>query len=295
MIEDEKFYEQNKKKYILEKNKLFLKWLKEKIKNGYNVFMDIDELQDLVNNLVSWYEIKYPEREIKAKEGIIDEDFKDIEKLSKKMDFSQLLYRLSSKQLKLIKCEYRADYWGQREIKHNDQLINLGTTVFLSISRKNIDRYDITTWGNDTPYFMISADATTGKLLNTYDLGEIIDCKEITLEQLYKILKDDKQSEFDFSELTKCIKSHIVDTKLRNIILQLAALKLLFSKNTNQTIGYIRAKKLIEEFNNNLGLNLSTKEIDEIITQNYSIDDKSKHTKKSKIEQMKIKIHTIKK
>ena len=48
------------------------------------------------------------------------------------------------------------------------------------------------------------------------------------------------------------------------------ALKLLYSETTIPERGYKRAKRFIDEFNKELNINLSTKEIDEIINRDYS-------------------------
>ena len=50
----------------------------------------------------------------------------------------------------------------------------------------------------------------------------------------------------------------------RNKILQLVVLKLFYSKNTTPENGYKRALIFIEEFNENLDINLNSKEINEI-------------------------------
>lgn len=65
--------------------------------------------------------------------------------------------------------------------------------------------------------------------------------------------------------MEKCIYDHNCDIELRERLLQLVALKLLYSKNTIPERGYERAKRFINEFNKKLGLTLSMKEIDEII------------------------------
>ena len=62
--EAEKFYKKDQKKYDISKNKELLTWLKIAIKNGYHSFMDIENLQDLIDNIVYWYEMKYPDREL---------------------------------------------------------------------------------------------------------------------------------------------------------------------------------------------------------------------------------------
>ena len=42
IAEAERFYEQDTKKYEVEKNKEFLKWLKDSINGGYNSFMKLN-------------------------------------------------------------------------------------------------------------------------------------------------------------------------------------------------------------------------------------------------------------
>ena len=120
IAEAERFYEQDTKKYEVEKNKEFLKWLKDSINGGYNSFIEINELQELINNIVNWYEIKYPEREMEFYEGIRHFDFENMYTLSKVMDTKQLMYRLPRNQLNLIECGYRAKGWGQYPIYEND-------------------------------------------------------------------------------------------------------------------------------------------------------------------------------
>ncbi|MEI3499430.1 MAG: hypothetical protein V8Q71_02935 [Bacilli bacterium] len=43
-------------------------------------------MQELIDSIVSWYEIKYPEREMEFYEGITHTDFEKMETLSKVMD-----------------------------------------------------------------------------------------------------------------------------------------------------------------------------------------------------------------
>ena len=61
IAEAESFYKKDTKSCQLEKNKNFLCWLKSSIKDGYHCFVSLEDLQELINNIVSWYEIKYPE------------------------------------------------------------------------------------------------------------------------------------------------------------------------------------------------------------------------------------------
>lgn len=74
----------------------------------------------------------------------------------------------------------------------------------------------------------------------------------------------------DFTELKESVYDHDCDIELRNRVLQLVALKLLYSKNTIPERGYERAKRFINEFNKKLNLTLSTEEIDEAISRDYT-------------------------
>ena len=68
------------------------------------------------------------------------------------------------------------------------------------------------------------------------------------------------------------VDDHNCDLELRKRILQLIALKLLYSQNTTPGRGYKRAKKFIDEFNKELHLNLSSEKIDNIINTNIEIE-----------------------
>lgn len=52
-VEMENFYEQDKKNYNIKNNKELLKWLKESINNRYHCFMDINDLQQLIDNITT--------------------------------------------------------------------------------------------------------------------------------------------------------------------------------------------------------------------------------------------------
>ena len=44
--------------------------------------MKTEELQELIDSVVNWYEIKYPERELEYFEGIKNMNFQDIRRIS---------------------------------------------------------------------------------------------------------------------------------------------------------------------------------------------------------------------
>lgn len=284
IAQSERFYEQDLKKYNVAKNKELLTWLKGITKNGYYPFIDIEELQQLINNIVYWYEMKYPEREMQFYEGTIDIRFKNIETLSKVMDIQQLMYRLPHNQLCLMQCNYRSNGGGLADI-YNDkrEIIGHKAELFMSIYRKNCKRYDelgVSFSLIKLPSFLLIADADGGKVNIDHDLKEYVNKESITLDELLVLFKEKYSDELDFTKLEECIYEHNCDIELRRRILQLVALKLLYSKKTIPERGYERAKRFINEFNQKLGLNLSTQEIDEAISKDYANGERWEEVRK---------------
>ena len=193
IAEAERFYGQDKKDYEIENNKEFLTWLKTSIKDGYHCFIKPEELQELIDSIVNWYEIKYPERELEYFEGIRYINFKDIRRISDVMDIRQLLFRLPHNQLCLMECGYRARGYGQYPIYDNGKEIGWKTQIFMRICRKNEKEYE----DEKTPYFLLHADYMTGEVLNDYELEEYLDSEErISLDELLSIFNERYTDEF---------------------------------------------------------------------------------------------------
>lgn len=102
----------DKEKYNLSTNKEFLKWYINQCKNGYSSYIEISEMQELIDNIVMWYEIKYPERKFEIYEGTKFDDFKDIESIAENLTIKQLMFRLPHNQYCVIEGGYRARGWG---------------------------------------------------------------------------------------------------------------------------------------------------------------------------------------
>ncbi len=278
----ERFYEQDTKDYEIEKNKDFLNWLKASIKDGYHCFIETEELQELINNIVNWYEIKYPERELEYFEGTRHMNFQDIKKISDVMNIGQLLYRLPHNQLCLMKCGYRAKGWGQHPIFKNGKEVDWKVQIFMKIERKNEE--ECNPW--KASYFLLHADHMTGEVSKYYELEEYVDNDEnINLDELLSIFNEKYIDELDFTELKESVYDHNCDMELRHRILQLVALKLLYSRNTIPERGYERAKRFINEFNKKLGLTLSAEQIDEIIHRDYTNGEKWERVLKTYIDE----------
>lgn len=280
----ERFYEQDTKDYEIEKNKDFLTWLKTSIKDGYHCFIKTEELQELIDSIVNWYEIKYPERELEYFEGTRHMNFQDIRRISDVMDIRQLLFRLPHNQLCLMECGYRAKGWGQHPIYENGKKIGWEAQIFMCISRKNKEESD--SWLGKTPYFLLYADHMTGEVSNNYELEEYLDSEEnLNLDELLSIFKEKYTDELDFTELKESVYDHNCDMELRHRILQLVALKLLYSRNTIPERGYERSKRFINEFNKKLGLALSIEQIDEIIHRDYTNGERWEHVLKTYVDE----------
>lgn len=279
----ERFYEQDTKDYEIEKNKEFLNWLKNTIDNGYHCFIETEELQKLIDNIVNWYEIKYPERELEYFEGNTYMNFQDIKRISDVMNIRQLLYRLSHNQLCLMECGYRAKGWGQQPIYENCKVVGCKVQISMHINRKKEECNPL--W-KKTPYFLLHADYMTGDVSKDYELEEYLDSEEsITLDELLLIFNEKYSDELDFIELKESVYDHNIDMELRHRILQLVALKLLYSKNTIPERGYERAKRFINEFNKKLGLTLSTEKIDEIMHRDYTNGERWEWVTKTVIDE----------
>jgi len=263
-----KFYEQDQREYNLEENKEFLSWFKDKIKNDYYPFIEIEELQELINNITYWYEIKYPEREFEFEEGIKNLDFKSIAPLSKSMNIYQLMYRLSDDQLCLINGEYRSNCGGIRNIYNGgSKAVDQKAVLYIVIKQIN-NNYNANGINNN----LIICAYPNGEVIINDDLKKYVDKERINLDELLSLFEEKYSHNLDFSVLKADVDDHNCDLELREIILQLIALKLLYSQNTTPGRGYKRAKKFIDEFNKELHLNLSSEKIDNIINTNIEIE-----------------------
>ncbi len=99
ILEIEKFYQNDSKSYILEKNKEFLEWLNGLISKGYTPpLATVEELQLFINKVASWYLLKYyTTSSISLKQ----------DSMSNEATFKALQRRLSHLELDLLSCTYR--------------------------------------------------------------------------------------------------------------------------------------------------------------------------------------------
>jgi len=258
------FYKQDEMKYEVATNKEFIKWYNNLIWDGYKPYMTTTNIQELIDKLVIWYEIKYPEKDFQKNEGITYPNFENIESLSKVMTIDELLYRLSNKEASIFKCNYRS---GSGGVYHNEELGKDVSCTYIGFDRKmNDDKRPL--YYTDVYNFII--DSETGKIINSSSLPDGYDYDNFTILDLYNTLKD--VWILNLKNVLKCIKNHEYDILLRNKILELTALKLLYSESTTPEHGYKRARIFISEFNQELNIKLDTSEMDLIMMEDYSKD-----------------------
>ena len=270
MTKDElkNFYNNDLKKYDLKENTYFKVMFNRLLEEGYNLFIGLDEMQDLIDRLTFWYEIKYPEREFDFYDGKIVQDFAFKKELSDLMDINQLFFRLTDNQVKFLKGNYRSKIEKEYPIYEEGKKIGVSKKVYFKINRNSNDKYY-----SKHKDFIISADAISGKVDSDYETLKYIDNDDITLNDLFQVFSENYADCLDFQELEQALKNNYVDNYLRDDILNFVALRLLYSKKTVPERGYKRAIRFMDEFNKRLGLNLSYDEIDKLMNNSYKEDN----------------------
>ena len=262
------FYNNDLEKYDLNKNTDFKIMFNRLIDDGYDLIIGIDDMQDLIDRLFTWYEIKYPEREFDFYDGKVMQDFAMKKELSDLMDINQLFFRLTDNQIKLLEGNYRSNFMKEYPIYEEGKKIGVSKKVYFKINRFENDMYY-----KKHKDFIVSANAISGKVETDYETDKYVQVN-ICLDDLYNVFKEKYADRLEFKELENAINNKYIDNYLRDRLLEFVSLKLLYSKNTTPIRGYTRAKRFIDEFNKKLNLNLTYDVIDEAM--NYKEKSKVK-------------------
>lgn len=229
--------------YILSKNKQFLRWFCEKISSGYDINLDISDLQKIIDYITFWYESRFPERSFSENKEI---DFKNIQQLSDILSFEQLMYRFDKDIFTFLQCNYKGDniietpYYDDR-----NNITYIEKNISLTIKSNNPERHKD---------LLIVYDALSGLIKNYEELIEenIIDTKEITIGSLLYILNTKFKNRYDCKELNKIVRNHKYDLQVRKIILMITAYKILTNDDCDKNIRLLRYRTFIDEFNSKL-------------------------------------------
>ncbi len=275
MTKDElkKFYKQDEKLYDLNENKKFLYMFNHLLDEGYELFIGIDEMQDMIDTIFNWYEMKFPEREFDFYDG--NADFSKFKELSDIMDMKQLFFRLTDRQQDFLEGFYRSKCEKSFPIYKQDEIVCQKKRVYYKIYRTENDAYYA-----KYKDFVVSADGETGLIDMDYELEKYTDFKEIHIDELLMVFDEKYSNRLDFEEIRKAYNNRYVDNYLRDRLLEFVALRLIYSKKTTPERGYERARRFTNEFNKKLGLNLSMDNIDKVMNRDYNVD----HSKVKKIE-----------
>jgi hypothetical protein len=118
----------------------------------------------------------------------------------------------------------------------------------------------------------IYADYKSGRVKKSLDLDFIKDPKILTVETLLSEIENNYTDIVEYDELKQLVFDHECDLKVREKLIELAALRLLYSEDTIPERGYERAKRYISEMNEALKIHVSDHEINRLINKNYSYD-----------------------
>ena len=249
MAETENFYKQDAHKYILKENKVILDFIQQRKREGINLILNIEQIEEMMNDIVQFFEFKYPDSFISDliyKRENSEKETKICQQLAKSLDIKQLKYRLYHDYVQFLECSY-------------------GNHIFITKEKENL--WDLTS---------VSIRINDIGEINPYDLKDLKENKFLHnidgIQKASDLLGRFIESPItvDYSELSKIIAKHKADIQLRNMILELIPLKLIYSKYTLPEYGYIRAKSFVRMFNKEYNLNISMKEADKIMHQDYS-------------------------
>lgn len=212
-------YELEQKQFFLKKNKEFLKWYSELLKDNYKSFLNLEEMQILQNKIANWYLIKEPDR--KYSTDLKKHLFKDIIDISEYMNLQQLRYRLSDNELSVLDCEYRYkdSYIGNNDIDYLSPKIIINNDIdglidyLCPINSKSgiVDNFGI-------------------KLDKEYKYFE-----NTLVDNLYEELNKYNNLNIKLGEIKKIIDTHNLDVKVRNELFETVKLRLLSLGNINSS------------------------------------------------------------
>ncbi len=242
-LEIENFYALDTKEYNIDQNQEFIA-LFEKFRN-YNRDFNKGKIKCFMEDIVRFYEFKYP-NEMFDGTPEYTEEYKQMLEITKLMDVKQLEFRIHHDARTVLVNDYE-DYFKIE--------INRDTDIYPFFTLIHIEQ----------------------GILNVYDLDSIkkyilLKKKKITPEEFYAILEQ-SNIEMDYSALKRLLDEKHFTNLIRKKILELTALKMLYSENTLPIYAYPRIKCFIKEFNEAYGLTLDCQKIDEIMALNYKNKD----------------------
>jgi len=264
--EYDRFKNNDEKKYIVENNEVFLNWYNEKLENGYHPYLDLKGIQHLINYMVSLYEFKYCDAYYSKQRGKINvRNFIGLNDISNFIDFDQIRYRLSHKELETLDCKYRSNNGYCSPAYNEDGSLNHDKYDFyISFNLKEKTKYE------DYYSFLNSHKVSCREngVIPRYELKRLKEYigkkdSEITIENLLYILQT--RTKLDTTEIEKIIATHKIDLELRNKIFEMIGYAMIYSEDTIPEYGLLRAKRFVNEINEYYNLFFDCYELDKLI------------------------------
>lgn len=246
----------NIKRYELLKRKELLGYLKVQNLKGYVSYLDVNEINSLINKVSAWYDLKYPNYEL-AKLDINNFKLEDMNILSQYMNSDELFKRLSFLENTFLMGEYRYKKAGSIK-RSNNKIDNFVDVIWIEVPRKSLDP-KCSMWLKPLDLKLL-VDVKSGMVLNIGELDDYIyNVHSLKLDDLLKALEPFKDT-LDLRNILYVVKTHNVDLELRNKVLELISLKLVNSSS----YGYFKAEEMFKDFNKELDTKF---DIDDVLSK----------------------------
>ena len=181
----------NIKRYELLKRKELLGYLKVQNLKGYVSYLDVNEINNLINKVSAWYDLKYPNYEL-AKLDINNFKLEDMNILSQYMNSDELFKRLSFLENTFLMGEYRYKKAGSIK-RSNNKIDNLVDVIWIEVPRKSLDP-KCSMWLKPLDLKLL-VDVKSGMVLNIGELDEYIyNVHSLKLDDLLKALEPFKDT-----------------------------------------------------------------------------------------------------
>ncbi|MBQ8681388.1 MAG: hypothetical protein IJ509_00545 [Bacilli bacterium] len=237
----------------LEKNyEKFTDWYDSKIEktnSSYPKFyMNKEEIKALAEKIANYYEEKYHNE-------LLEKDDK-VEILTPQTKyFLEKEINLTPKESNTLNANYSSSNWYFSKQNEECKVIYC---IYLPNKHKRYERAII--------YF-----DEFGRV-KAHDISGLNDIlpnkkKNTTLIHIYNVITKKQPSYLDYSELEKVITNYRRNMDIKKIIIILASINLIYSKNTTKTKGFIRTKQMINDFNKVYKLNLNMSDIKALIKE----------------------------
>lgn len=255
---------------------------KDKIFGNLGILND-DEVMELAEKLIAWYNIKFPDNDLEVEDGnvfVIQHDFRINN--SQMMDISELFNRLTFIEKEALKCDYKTCFNSSITNFFYKKLKNINSDSMVVIVLR-IDK-SFSFKGNKFDSCVVVSD-NKGKILYSFgdvSLSQLIGLKYNgkSLEQLLDVIKNIDNCNIDYSLLSDCVMNKKNDIVVRGKIVDYVALHLVYQAKDYQ-YGYFRACEFLNDFNKCYSLEIDDKYLDKLLDSNIDSYDKKYNKKKS--------------